>query len=79
MVAMGMRPTQHVLNRCKPPSDGDIIVPVGTVAVLGTTDEPVDEPTSLQMEPWEIELIMAEGDILICNGDFFCSRDDKID
>jgi glycerol-3-phosphate dehydrogenase len=65
MVALAMRPIQHVLNRCKPPADGDIIVPVGTVAVVGTTDVEVEEPTSLQMEPWEIDLILAEGDILV--------------
>jgi glycerol-3-phosphate dehydrogenase len=65
MVAMAMRSMHHVLNRCKPPADGDIIVPVGTVAVLGTTDQPVDDPSALHMETWEIELLMAEGDILL--------------
>lgn len=65
MVAMAMRLVQHVINRCKPPGDGDIIVPVGTVSVIGTTDEPVESPDSLHMEAWEVELVMAEGDILV--------------
>ncbi len=65
MVAMATRLVQTVVNRCKPPADGDIIVPVGTVAVLGTTDVPVQDPDDLTIEPWEIDLLMAEGEILI--------------
>jgi len=65
LVAMSNRLVNTVVNRCKPPSDGDIIVPVGTVAILGTTDTPVEEPTSLAIEPWEIDLLLAEGDLLL--------------
>jgi glycerol-3-phosphate dehydrogenase len=65
MVAMAARLTQTVLNRCKPPHDGDVIVPVGTVCVLGTTDVPVRSPTDLAMEPWEIDLLLGEGQVLI--------------
>ena len=65
MVAMASRLVHTVLNRLKPPSDGDIIVPVGTVAVLGTTDVPVNDPSDLSIEPWEIDLLLAEGEILI--------------
>ena len=65
MVAMASRLTHTVLNRCKPPHDGDIIVPVGTVCVLGTTDVPVRSPTDLAMEPWEIDLLLSEGQVLI--------------
>ncbi len=65
LVAMSHRLVNTVVNRCKPPSDGDIIVPVGTVAILGTTDVPVKEPTSLAIEPWEVDLLLAEGDLLL--------------
>jgi glycerol-3-phosphate dehydrogenase len=65
MLAMATRPVHTVLNRCRPPSDGDIIVPVGTVAVLGTTDVLVDRPTDLEITPWEIDLILSQGEILI--------------
>ena len=65
LVAMSHRLVNTVVNRCKPPSDGDIIVPVGTVAILGTTDVPVEEPTSLDIEPWEVDLLLAEGDLLV--------------
>ena len=65
LVAMSHRLVNTVVNRCKSPSDGDIIVPVGTVAILGTTDVPVEEPTSLDIEPWEVDLLLAEGDLLL--------------
>ncbi len=44
MVAMNHRVVNTVLNRCKMPSDGDIIIPIHTVAVIGTTDTEVDGP-----------------------------------
>lgn len=65
MLAMASRLTHAVVNRCKPPSDGDIIVPVGTVCIVGTTDARVDSPHDLTPESWEIDLLLAEGDILI--------------
>ncbi len=65
MVAMNHRVVNSVLNRCKMPSDGDIIVPIHTVAVIGTTDEKVSDPERLRIEPWEVELMLAEGDKLV--------------
>jgi glycerol-3-phosphate dehydrogenase len=65
MIAMASRMVNTVINRLKPPSDGDIAVPVGTVCVLGTTDVPVDAPDALAIEPWEIDLLLAEGDFMI--------------
>jgi len=65
MVAMATRLVHTVLNRCKHPSDGDIFVPIGTVTVLGTTDIPVGSPEDLAIEPEEIDLLLAEGEILI--------------
>jgi len=65
MLAMASRLVHTVVNRLKPPSDGDIIVPVGTVTVLGTTDVPIAEPDELGIEGWEIDLLLAEGEVLI--------------
>ena len=65
MVAMNHRIVNTVLNRCKMPSDGDIIVPIHTVAVIGTTDEKVSDPDRLRIEPWEVALMLAEGDKLV--------------
>jgi glycerol-3-phosphate dehydrogenase len=65
MLAVNHRIVNTVLNRCKMPDDGDIIVPIHTVAVLGTTDERVADPEHLTIEPWEIELLLREGDQLV--------------
>jgi glycerol-3-phosphate dehydrogenase len=65
MLAMASRLVNTVVNRCKPPSDGDILVPVGTVSILGTTDEPVGAPGDLTISPWEIDLLLAEAEILV--------------
>lgn len=65
MIAMTTRLTHTVLNRCRPPQDGDVIVPVGTVAVLGTTDFQVDDPADRSVQDREVDRIMAEAEILI--------------
>lgn len=38
------RMTNHVINRLRPPADGDILVPGGTVSIFGTTSLRVDDP-----------------------------------
>ncbi len=65
LLAMNHRIVNTVINRCKSPSDGDIIVPIHTIAVIGTTDERVTDPENLTIEPWEVELLLAEGDKLV--------------
>ncbi len=65
MVAMNHRVVNTVVNRCKMPADGDIIVPVHTVAIIGTTDERVTDPENLRIEPWEVALMLSEGEKLV--------------
>ena len=65
MVAMASRLLHTVVNRCKPPGDGDIIVPVGTVMVLGTSDVPVSEPGDRSITPEEVDMLLREGERLI--------------
>lgn len=65
MVAISHRAVNTVINRCKMPSDGDIIVPIHTVAVLGTTDVQVADPDHFAIEPWEVQLMLDEADKLI--------------
>ncbi|WP_369404542.1 FAD-dependent oxidoreductase, partial [Salidesulfovibrio brasiliensis] len=38
------RLSRRVINRLRPPSDGDILVPGGTVSILGTTSVKIDDP-----------------------------------
>ena len=65
MLAMNHRIVHTVINRCKMPSDGDILVPAHTVSVIGTTDVKVNDPDHYSIEPWEINLMLEEGDKLV--------------
>jgi glycerol-3-phosphate dehydrogenase len=65
MVAIANRVLNTVVNRCKMPADGDIIVPVHTVAVIGTTDVRVSDPDHFAIEPWEVQLMLDEGEKLV--------------
>lgn len=65
MLATNARLTNTVINRCKMPGDGDILVPIHTVSVIGTTDERVAHPDDLPIEQWEIEMMLTEGDKLV--------------
>ncbi|MCZ7571174.1 MAG: anaerobic glycerol-3-phosphate dehydrogenase subunit GlpA [Ardenticatenaceae bacterium] len=65
MVAMNHRMVNTVVNRCKMPADGDILVPIRTVAVMGTTDIRVPDPEHYGIEAWEVELMLDEGEKLV--------------
>jgi glycerol-3-phosphate dehydrogenase len=65
MVAMNHRMVNTVVNRCKLPADGDIIVPIHTVAVIGTTDVHVPDPDVFGIEPEEIQFMLDEGEKLV--------------
>lgn len=61
MVPLDGRPVQRAINHCHYPGDGDIIVPVGTTIVLGTTDVVIEDPDSFTIESWELDLLFEEG------------------
>ena len=65
MIAMNHRLVNTVVNRCKPPSDGDIIVPIRTVSVIGTTDTRVADPDELEVTQAEIDEMLDEGEKLV--------------
>jgi glycerol-3-phosphate dehydrogenase len=65
MIAMNHRLVNTVVNRCKPPSDGDIIVPIRTVSVIGTTDSRVPDPDELEVTQEEIDEMLDEGEKLV--------------
>jgi len=60
MVAMAQRPTTHVINYGRPPNDGDLIVPNGTGAVLGTTATPAAAPDDTAVPEGEPERLIAQ-------------------
>ena len=64
MLVYNQRMTDTVVNRCSRPGDGDIMVPVHTVAILGTTDIPVDDPDDYEPTAAEIDALIVEGEKL---------------
>jgi glycerol-3-phosphate dehydrogenase len=60
MVAVENPGVDAVLNRCRPPDDGDIVVPHPDEAVLGTTSVAVDDPDDFERSSVEVERTVAE-------------------
>lgn len=59
------RVARHVINRLRPPSDADIIVPGGTVSIVGTTSVRIDHPGEAEPTVFETDRIIAESSILL--------------
>ena len=60
MTVLDSRPVDTVLNRCRPKQQGDILVPHETTAILGTTDEPVEDLAGFPESAWEVDLLVEE-------------------
>jgi len=60
MVSVEYDRLDPVLNRCRDPDDGDIVVPHQREAVLGTTSVPVSDPDDYEQEQWEVERSVEE-------------------
>ena len=60
MVAVENPGVDAVLNRCRPPADGDIVVPTPEAAVLGTTSVAVDDPDGFERSDAEVDRIVDE-------------------
>ncbi len=65
MIAMNHRLVNTVVNRCALPGDGDALVPVRTVTVMGTTDEPVTDPDDTSIPPAEVDAMFDAGEVLV--------------
>ncbi len=65
MVAMNHRLVNTVINRCQMPTDGDIIVPIHTVCVIGTTDVHVVDPDDVSAPRAEVLAMLDDGEKLV--------------
>lgn len=65
MIAMNHRLVSTVVNRCEQPADGDILVPIRTVCVIGTTDVRADDPDDLRVERDEVQQMLDAGEVLV--------------
>jgi glycerol-3-phosphate dehydrogenase len=53
------------VNRCEMPADGDILVPIRTVSVVGTTDIPTEDPDHWEITRAEINQMLESGENLV--------------
>ncbi|MBV9336964.1 MAG: anaerobic glycerol-3-phosphate dehydrogenase subunit A, partial [Solirubrobacterales bacterium] len=65
MIAMNHRLVNTCVNRCQMPTDGDIIVPIRTVCVIGTTDEHTDDPDDHTVRQSEVDAMLDDGEKLV--------------
>jgi glycerol-3-phosphate dehydrogenase len=65
LLVTNRRMSQRVINRCRPASDGDIIVPNDTVSILGTTSIRVEQNERLEATPEEVSLLIREASKMI--------------
>ena len=65
MIAMNQRLVGTVINRCAPPGDGDILVPIRTVCVIGTTDSQAKSPDELAITAAQVGEMLDAGEILV--------------
>jgi glycerol-3-phosphate dehydrogenase len=60
MLITNRRLNHSCINRCRPPSDGDIVVPNHTVSILGTTSIRLEEVENFEVTPHEVSLLIQE-------------------
>lgn len=65
MLITNQRLNQMVINRLRPPSDGDIIVPNKTVSILGTTSIRAEDPERCDVTYEEVSLLIEEATKMI--------------
>src|SRR6202000_1682480 len=65
MIAMKHRLVNTVISRCQMPTDGDIIVPIRTVSVIGTTDQHTDDPDDHTVPQSEGDAMLDDGERVV--------------
>ncbi|MGF1704572.1 anaerobic glycerol-3-phosphate dehydrogenase subunit A [Enterovibrio baiacu] len=63
LLILDYRINNVVLNRCRPPSDADILVPGDTISLIGTTSKHIDykDINDLHVTSDEVDILLEEG------------------
>jgi len=66
LLILGHRINNLVINRCRAPADGDILVPGDTISLIGTTSTRIDyqDIDRLTVTADEVDLLIREGALL---------------
>jgi len=65
LIISNHRLTNMVINRLRPPSDGDIIVPNEAVCLAGTTSVTVTDPDAIEVDPHEVDIVASQAEQMI--------------
>lgn len=65
LIISNHRLTNMVINRLRPPSDGDIIVPNEAVCLAGTTSVTVTDPDTIEVDPREVDIVATQAEQMI--------------
>lgn len=65
LLVLNHRLSGRVLNRCRKPGDGDILVPAGPVCILGTSSITVPGPEGLGSTTEEIHNLLRLGEAMV--------------
>ena len=60
LLVTSSRITERVINRLRPPADADILVPGGTVSIVGTTSTRIDSPDDHRPSVEEVQYIIDD-------------------
>ncbi|MDA8125637.1 MAG: anaerobic glycerol-3-phosphate dehydrogenase subunit GlpA [Deltaproteobacteria bacterium] len=60
MLITNTRLSERVINRCRPPASGDIVVPNDTVSILGTTSGRAEDLEHIEVTPEEVAFLVEE-------------------
>lgn len=61
LLVTNSRLARHVLLRLRPPSDGDVLCPGGTVSILGPSSVRLESPDNIKPTTEEVDHIIDEG------------------
>lgn len=65
LIIFNRRFCDHVINRCRCPADGDLLIPNGPTSIIGTTSIDVPTADGLVIEDRELEIMFREGEDMV--------------
>ncbi|MBN2223660.1 MAG: anaerobic glycerol-3-phosphate dehydrogenase subunit A [Deltaproteobacteria bacterium] len=65
LLVFNRRINNCVINRLRPPGDGDIIVPNEPTSIIGTTSITVKDPEDFRVTDGEVEMMMREAGLML--------------
>jgi glycerol-3-phosphate dehydrogenase len=65
LIITNRRFCDRVINRCRRPGDGDLMIPNGPTSIIGTTSLAVPAADGLRIERGELDLMLAQGEQIV--------------